>query len=234
MSAKGMPKAELAETLARNASEINRLHAEITAAAQTSLEKSIEAGLILIAIKKGKLVAHGDWATWLDKNCPDVGATTARLYMRVADDKNRAKLEAAAAENGNGVADLSLRGAAKILSKPRGPRAAPKVTPAITIGASSPDLKDLLQSTSPNEIRTALKQADKLAELITTPLQGQLSALPIDDVADALVNALEEGQLRDLVTQLSAYVKRLDTPSADLPTDGGIPPYLDRRAEVRN
>jgi Protein of unknown function (DUF3102) len=154
-----------AAELVKLAREINRLHNEITEAAQTSLQRSIEIGDMLKDAKKN--VAHGEWEGWLAKNCPDISDRTARLYMRFAKKENVAKLEKAAEENGNGVADLSVRGAAKLLAQPR-KSDAPK-RPNIKLASAagqSPHLKDLLKNVGADELVEALKQAAWEAEQI--------------------------------------------------------------------
>jgi hypothetical protein len=179
MSNKGMSKAEVEALLVRNAGELNRLQAEITAATQTSFEKSKEAGAILREVKKH--VPFGKWEDWLEENCPNIAKETARLYMRVADEKNATRLEEAAAQNGNAVADLSLRGVAKILSRPRGPRPAKPNNNA----AASPGLTELLKSTGVDEIMKGLHQADKsdaVAAQYGETLEDKISAAPFDTV----------------------------------------------------
>src|SRR5262245_59794763 len=59
--------------------EVNRLHKQITEANQTSLDSAIEAGEMLINLKK--TVPHGEWADYLSKNCPDISERTAQDYM---------------------------------------------------------------------------------------------------------------------------------------------------------
>jgi Protein of unknown function (DUF3102) len=103
------------EQLTKNASLINAAHREVVRANKTSIEKAIEAGTILKACKDS--MDHGEWSKWLYDNCRDISDETARLYMRLADPKNATKLEEAAKQNGNAVADLSVRGAAKLLRK---------------------------------------------------------------------------------------------------------------------
>jgi len=105
------------EQLTKNASLINAAHRAVVRANKTSIEKAIEAGTILKACKDS--VGHGAWSKWLYDNCRDISDETARLYMRLADPENSDKLEAAAKQNGNAVADLSVRGAAEMLAKPQ-------------------------------------------------------------------------------------------------------------------
>ena len=103
------------EQLSKNASLINAAHRAVISANKTSIEKAIEAGTILKACKDS--IGHGAWSKWLYDNCREISDETARLYMRLADPKNAPKLEEAAKQNGNAVADLSVRGAANLLRK---------------------------------------------------------------------------------------------------------------------
>jgi Protein of unknown function (DUF3102) len=103
------------EQLSKNAGLINAAHRAVVQANKTSIEKAIEAGTILKACKDS--VGHGEWSKWLHGNCRDISDETARLYMRLADPKNAPKLEEAAKQNGNAAADLSVRAAAKLISK---------------------------------------------------------------------------------------------------------------------
>jgi hypothetical protein len=136
---------------------------------------------MLIEVKKE--VKHGEWEPWLCKNCPDISDRTARMYMRFAKPENAKKLEAAAEENGNAVADLSVRGAAKLLSTPRtgnggGGNGGGKGNGKAVAQAASPDLKDLLQNVSPDELIKALHEAawdkeqiQKLVSILTAALK---------------------------------------------------------------
>lgn len=105
------------EALTKNAGLINAAHRAIVGAGKTQLEKAVEAGTMLKACKDS--VGHGEWSKWLHDNCREISEETARLYMRLADPENAPKLEQAAKQNGNAVADLSVRGAAKLISAKR-------------------------------------------------------------------------------------------------------------------
>jgi hypothetical protein len=69
------------------------------------------AGELLIQAKAK--AGHGKWLSWLQDEC-ELSVRTASLYMRLA--KHRVGIEA---QIGNAVADLTLRGAIKLLSSPR-------------------------------------------------------------------------------------------------------------------
>src|SRR5262249_45323267 len=163
------------EQLTKNASLINAAHRAIVQANKTSIEKAIEAGTMLKACKDS--VGHGAWSKWLYDNCRDISDETARLYMRLADEKNAPKLEAAAKQNGNAVADLSVRGAAKVLAKPQTPEQ--KAKRAATIAAKRAEAEatffrevgsnvaELLKALAPDEVLKALKDAEWDAEELT-------------------------------------------------------------------
>jgi Protein of unknown function (DUF3102) len=69
------------------------------------------AGELLIQAKAK--AGHGKWLSWLQDEC-ELSVRTASLYMRLA--KHRVGIEA---QIGKAVADLTLRGAIKLLSSPR-------------------------------------------------------------------------------------------------------------------
>jgi hypothetical protein len=164
-----------ADQLTKNASLINAAHRAVVQANKTSIEKAIEAGTILKACKDS--VGHGGWSKWLYDNCRDISDETARLYMRLADEKNAPKLEEAAKQNGNAVADLSVRGAAKLLAKPQTPETKAKRTATIAAKkaeaeanfrhALSSDLTGHLKAVAPDEVFKALKDAGWDAEELT-------------------------------------------------------------------
>jgi hypothetical protein len=78
--------------------EISRLHGLIVEADQTTLEYAIEAGGMLIALKK--TVEHGDWLGYLAENFPDISERTAQDYMWAANKRKAIEEEKEKAENG--------------------------------------------------------------------------------------------------------------------------------------
>jgi hypothetical protein len=95
--------------------QINDAYAKSVEAYSAALAHAIDCGEMLRAAKK--LVGHGGWLAWLKVHCPEIPERTATLYMKLA--KNAPKLEEAAKENGNTVADLSIRGAIRVLTEPK-------------------------------------------------------------------------------------------------------------------
>ena len=94
------------------AGEINRAHKAAREAAQTSLERAIEAGERLIEAKA--LVAHGQWLPWLKELC-DLSERSAQAYMRLARHKDVVNTKSAA------VADLTMRAAVAEITEPKWP-----------------------------------------------------------------------------------------------------------------
>jgi hypothetical protein len=94
------------------ARRINEKHNEAEQALMSGFAHAIAAGELLLEAKA--TVPHGEWLSWLAKNCA-VAARTAQLYMKVA--QGRKQLEAKNAS----LADLTLEGAALQLSGPTAP-----------------------------------------------------------------------------------------------------------------
>jgi Protein of unknown function (DUF3102) len=173
------------EQLSKNAGLINLAHKAVVQANKTSIEKAIEAGTILKACKDS--VGHGEWSKWLYDNCRDISDETARLYMRLADPKNAPKLEEAAKQNGNAVADLSVRGAAKLL------RAEP-----------TEEQKTAREATKKaKEQAKALDDATRAAALIPKQLRG----MDVDDVVRLLTATFDVDYLDTLSKALQKHLK---------------------------
>jgi hypothetical protein len=98
------------------ANEIRIAHAAAGNTAQNFLEHILTAGDGLIEARKQ--VKHGEWGAWLKRECAlperDLSERTAQAYMQIA--RGRAALEA----NPQRAADLSLRGALRLLQPPTG------------------------------------------------------------------------------------------------------------------
>src|SRR5262245_60857107 len=101
--------------------EIKSAHEEAERCQRTShanaLAAAIKAGDALLLAKEA--VGHGAFSIWRQQNLPHIPQTTASLYMRLAENKDRFK----GAEISNTVAvlsaqgKLSLRAAASLLPK---------------------------------------------------------------------------------------------------------------------
>jgi Protein of unknown function (DUF3102) len=100
---------------------IREAHDKVEACQQTSytqaLDYAIKAGEALRQAKEA--VGHGGWAAWRQQNLAQIPQTTASLYMRLAEHKDKFK----ETRISNSVADLksqgklSLRAAAALLPK---------------------------------------------------------------------------------------------------------------------
>jgi len=178
-----------ADQLSKNASLINAAHRAVVQANKTSIEKAIEAGTILRACKDS--VGHGAWSKWLYDNCRDISDETARLYMRLADEKNAPKLEEAAKQNGNAVADLSVRGAAKLLAKPQ------------------TEEQNAKRKRSADN-KAANKANHEAHAAARASIEEQVKALAPDEVFKALQDAhWEIDKLRELANLLNAHLRKL-------------------------
>jgi hypothetical protein len=95
------------------AARIKAAHEATAIAMQRGLEHAIRAGELLIEAKIQ--LKHGQWLPWLLEHCA-MSERTAQLYMRVA--REQAELEAS---NPQGLADLTLESASKLLAKSTAP-----------------------------------------------------------------------------------------------------------------
>jgi Protein of unknown function (DUF3102) len=185
------------EQLTKNAQLINAAHKVVVSANKTSIEKAIEAGEMLKACKDS--VSHGEWSKWLYDTCRDISDETARLYMRLADPKNAQKLEEAAKQNGNAVADLSVRGAAQVI------RAKPTAEQEAAREATK----------KANEQAKAADDAARAAALIPKQLRG----MSVDNVVSLLKATFDLDYLDTLSEALQKHLKD-DTERAQGPVAG--------------
>jgi hypothetical protein len=177
-------------------------HRAVIEAGNDGLEHAIAAGKLLRVmretVKKEKKIK---WADWLAKNCPGISGRTDRLYRHLAEHE-RAILKAAGKDFGNGVAECSVRGAVKLIAKPRtSPRRQPRPLKEESAGGvvkqeeGSPDLHTFLPDTAPDELLTALRtdwESDQIKELVglaqayltelEAPAEGEGAVEPGDDL----------------------------------------------------
>ena len=139
-------------------------------------------------------VAHGEWSKWLHDNCREISEETARPYMRLADPKNAPKLEKAAEQNGNAVADLSVRGAAKVIAKQ------PTKEQEATREAKKAD----------KQLAKAADDAARAAALIPKQLKG----MGVDDVLRLLTATFDLDYLDTLFTALRKHLEK-DAPQEE-------------------
>lgn len=110
------------------AGRINSEHRLVVDAVHTALDHAVEAGRLLNEAKLAE--GHGGWTAWLEQNV-EFSVRTAQGYMRVAERWPELKAQR--------VADLSLRGALKLLAAPaedRSPQYIPDVG-QMTVGTMS-------------------------------------------------------------------------------------------------
>lgn len=99
---------------ADQAARINEAHRAAKEHAARAIERAIEAGDLLNAVKAQ--LPHGRWLPWLEQHCPDISARTAQQYMRVARELPAEKRSAA---------HLSVREALRQLEAPSDHKAEP-------------------------------------------------------------------------------------------------------------
>jgi Holliday junction resolvase RusA-like endonuclease len=100
----------LSNSLTDLAIRIKAEHEAAALAMRRGVEHAMAAGNLLIEAKAQ--LKHGQWLPWLEVHCA-MSERTAQLYMRLA--QRRPELEAS---NPQGLADLTLEGASRLLSKP--------------------------------------------------------------------------------------------------------------------
>jgi hypothetical protein len=169
-------------SLKQLAAEINRTYQQIIDGEKKSIEYATEIGEMLIAAKK-QHGEHGRWLDWLKAECPNIAPTTATLYMRIANKGD--ELATAAEANGQRVADLTIRGAARLLAKPKKEGTPRSTRPRNSKAAveppaqgASPDLPTLLESVDADELVTALQQAKWDAEKVKKLVSILTATLP--------------------------------------------------------
>ena len=103
------------------ARQVRDSHCQVGRAAADVLKYALACGDVLIAAKSR--VPHGQWLPWLRRDC-ELSERTANAYMQLAG--NRHMLEA----NPQHAADLSLRGALRLIPKRGDPAPRPAPNPA--------------------------------------------------------------------------------------------------------
>jgi len=101
------------KTLAKLGKEATREHRACLKLANDALSHACLAGDYLRQAKEA--VPHGEWGAWLEEHFSEASETTGRGYMRISEHWSEL------VQNGNAVADLTVRGALKALAKPKAP-----------------------------------------------------------------------------------------------------------------
>jgi hypothetical protein len=184
-----------------------------------ALKAAMECGKYLNLAKENVKADRGKWLPWLKANCPEISQQTASLYMRLADPENLDKL----------VGVKTIRDADKALRQSGGDGDGDSNDDAggddnddnaddetnntlLKKSGASPDLTDLLKAAvDVDEIGKALKDADKLDEFETS----LITRMTPEKVCDALTNAWNEDQIKDLRTRLGAYLGSLTSTTQD-------------------
>jgi hypothetical protein len=227
----------MTDTSADTVEQILVEHRAVIEAGNAGLEHAIAAGKLLRVmretVKKEKKIK---WADWLEKNCPGISDRTDRLYRHLAEHE-RAILKAAGKDFGNGVAECSVRGAVKLIAKPRtSPRHKSPTAPA-----SSPDPEQIIEALAADEVEDIIsrkwdeEKRDVLRSKLGRPddletlLQDQTPAPEM--LVLMLARAYKRNELLKLTEQLSDWLTKPD--DAAEPGDGlDIPAALGRRGEL--
>lgn len=98
------------------AGSIRAEHARYCASFRNAIGHALEAGRLLLEAKSA--TDHGRWLAWLTTHC-ELAERTAQGYMRLA--KNSVMLLEGDPQRVADLADLSVRGAAKLLAKHKSP-----------------------------------------------------------------------------------------------------------------
>jgi hypothetical protein len=177
--------------------QIKEAHEKAEAAQQTSynqaLEHAIKAGELLMLAKEA--VGHGGWANWRQQNLAAIPQTTASLYMRLAEHKDKFK----DARISNSVADLKSKGKLSL-------RAAAAILPKRP--------QTLAQKAAIRARKEALEAAKKTNEGIGKEYLNGLAA-------DELVTVLREVHDTDYLRELSGTLAKTLTPSIAAPASTG-------------
>ncbi len=169
------------DNLTQIAREINQYHEDGKRHLHSAIVSFKEAGDRLIQVKAS--LPHGEWGDWLAEHCPDISERTARNYMRLAE--NWQQLE----ENGNGVADLSLRKAMELL----------KTAKALPEGEEERQSADLFEP--PEEILSEPKRG--YIPRLDCSLEGRA-------IAYKLARYISRQQMAELLAELQALLAEMN------------------------
>jgi hypothetical protein len=175
---------------------INAEYREVVKAEKSALPHAIKCGELLNLAKENVKSEKMKWGEWLKVNCPDIAQETASLYMRLAEHKSKVSKA------------KSIREARELLprAKPRGREPEPEISNAVT---NSTDPAVVLQATGADEIIANIQDdADKLEEVA----KASIAKLSPDKVCNAIIEAWDADQLRDLMTRVNAYLMSLGPP----------------------
>jgi Protein of unknown function (DUF3102) len=190
--------------------QIFKAHEELveaeTSGFNQSLKLAIELGLLLKLAKEA--VYHGHWETWFNDQKFKFSYRSANRYMRLAKDREKLEDERNSPRVANLAAEgeLSIRAAERLL-RPEGDSGSSSDNASSRSSKASPDLATLMKNCGADEIKTAMKQAEKYDEVMTTPLADQIKITPLTVLVKILTEAYEPGRLQDLIKDLTNRLK---------------------------
>ena len=164
---------------------INDALRSMTGMALHIVQSAMEAGDLLTKAKAA--VAHGEWAQWLEVNCK-LSDRTARRYMALAE--GRGTIEAVMESKMATVADLTIRQAERLITKPKGNGASPvgAKSNGTTVAAAASELVETGGGNDPIKAVTAVRE--KLFTALNNLRRNDASKA--EEAAKAIVKKLKE------------------------------------------
>jgi hypothetical protein len=164
------------------AARINAEHDAASRDAKSALEHAFAAGGFLI--EASNKIPHGEWLLWLADNCT-VSERTAQFYMRLA--RERPAIEAKTQR----VADLTLRGAVKLLAAPLNEQTVGQSEPT---GSTKTRKKKAPVTRSLRKLRSAWNSSSEktrndfltFAKSRRPSVEDELKAFAVDELATLL------------------------------------------------
>jgi hypothetical protein len=200
---------DIANMFQKEATKLRELHESIVRSMRTSFEQAVEAGAILVKVKRSKQMKHGLWMPWIASEVR-VDHKTATDYMLAFKHQKqvRAKLGLNPNLNPNRGWQAVLRG----LSKRAGSRVTKGKTNVIAgnVARSSRDSGSQNSGNgqnAPNEGDSAMAQNKSLARIIALP--GLIS---FAKVLDKLPAAKQQRLLYKLDTEFKRWAKHYSEP----------------------
>jgi Protein of unknown function (DUF3102) len=195
--------------------QINKAYDDLVASHRTSLAHALKLGELLNQAKEA--VGHGEWTSWLKTNCPQISHRTADVYMSLAKHKEKfdSKANSQHAANFAAMDDMSIRDAIDAANKADGGGVKTRTPKAGVTKSASPDLKALMQNVGADEIKMALRDANKLAEVaavVAPSLHDQLKLASPAHIAEVLADALDSDKLQALVKDLTERLAKISKP----------------------
>ena len=174
------------------ATEINAKHGQTINSARTTLESAREAGELLIEAKAQ--VDHGQWATWLSENCPDLSQRTANEYKRVFENWEAIESKLAV------TANLTIGSALSAIAKPK-EQAEPTAKLEPVASAQSTPEPTAFASPSPAEVVPEPTEVPEVVQRVQAALRSHFAEdeLPTDESHCQAITSCDEDVWRDVV-----------------------------------